>query len=75
MEDVIEVGMAIAIRKKFRGQTLIFLKLRPQKSEVYGVSGQPSHFNELDHRHLVDECRSVFDARGLRCTLGARMGN
>ena len=67
--------MAVAIRKNSEGRASFFLKLRPLKSEVYGVSRQPSHFNELDHRHLVDECRSVFDARGLRCTLGARMGN
>ena len=28
-------------------------------------SRQLPYFDELDHRHLVDECRGVFDARGV----------
>jgi hypothetical protein len=26
-------------------------------------SGELQHLDELDHRHLVDKCRSVFNAR------------
>ena len=28
-------------------------------------SNQLPYLDELDHRRLVDECRGVFDARGL----------
>ena len=29
------------------------------------ISNSRGRSYELDHRHLVDECRSVFDARGV----------
>jgi hypothetical protein len=34
-----------------------FSKLRPEKSVVGSVQQAVPYFDELDHRHLVDECR------------------
>ena len=52
--------------ERFEAKSKLFLKLRPEKSELDGDRESAAVCTyELDHRHLVDECRSVSDARGV----------